>query len=437
MKKRLVSAARGLAVAAASMAVYAIPVGCFIALMLLVISMEEGGDNLTVITVPLTEAVVLLTQGSGFRLGAMTFGIIPLLLTILLIALIAQFTHRLRASFLGWVAGTAAWAAVNAMFVVNIGETIDLHDSATVSALKAAFVFTLGYALGGLPGSRAVNDMRTLIREHLGAPVRRTLVVGLLVGAAILAVVLLFGLGLTIWWIAANHGAMAKLFTLNGMETGSAVLTSIVCVAWLPNVMIWAAAWGAGAGFEIGDIASFTMWSGQAKGLPSLPVFGLLPEAVGPEWLRITLQLVVPVSAAVIALVALLLPRAFHVDFDLGRDETDNRKAVLSLAYPAGAFCLSAVVVSVGMSVLNALSDGALGTGRLKHVGVNTQLSTQAIGRTAAMGLFVAWLAVAVALAAAYGIHWLQEHRHHRHKEAKSDDNHEPSDQEGAGISLP
>ena len=37
---------KGLAVAAASMIIYAVALGCYMALMLLVISMEEGGDNL-------------------------------------------------------------------------------------------------------------------------------------------------------------------------------------------------------------------------------------------------------------------------------------------------------------------------------------------------------------------------------------------------------
>ena len=45
---------KGLAVAAASMIIYAVALGCYMALMLLVISMEEGGDNLSAFSVPLT-----------------------------------------------------------------------------------------------------------------------------------------------------------------------------------------------------------------------------------------------------------------------------------------------------------------------------------------------------------------------------------------------
>ena len=64
---------KGLAVAAASMIIYAVALGCYMALMLLVISMEEGGDNLSAFSVPLTEALVLLSQGIGFKTDVITY----------------------------------------------------------------------------------------------------------------------------------------------------------------------------------------------------------------------------------------------------------------------------------------------------------------------------------------------------------------------------
>lgn len=413
------------------MAVYAIPVGCYLALMLLVISMEEGGDNLSTASTSLTEAVVLLSQGIGFSAGALTITIMPLLLTVLLVTLTAQFARRIGGGLAGFLTGTIAWGTLNVIIAFNVG--IPLTDGMTAVALKTAFVFAFGFALGTLPGSEPVARMKELLVEHLAEPVRRTLRVGSLVAAGVMVAVLAYGLGVVIWWIIANHDAMAALWDLNGMGTGSRILTTIAFVAWLPNAVIWAASWASGAGFAIGDIASFTMWSGQGQGLPALPVFGLLPEAIDNATLRMALQLVVPVTAAILALLALLLPRAFRVRFTLGRHRDDNMKAILSMAYPAGAFCLTAGLTAVGMTLLFAISNGALGSKHLAHVGVDVMRSTQAIGRTAAMGLLVAWLAVAVALAAAYGIHWIQAHHH---KEAHTDDNDEPSDQAGTGIGL-
>ena len=115
---------RGLAVAAMSMVVYAAAIGCYIALMLLVISMEEGGDNLSSFAASLTGAVVLLSQGVGFEVGSIRLTIIPLLLTILLIWLVASIAKRAGTSFRGFVSALLAWELLNALFVHNAQVTL-------------------------------------------------------------------------------------------------------------------------------------------------------------------------------------------------------------------------------------------------------------------------------------------------------------------------
>ena len=121
---------KGLAVAAVSMIIYAVALGCYMALMLLVISMEEGGDNLSAFSVPLTEALVLLSQGIGFKTDAITLTIVPLLLTVLLIALIAQLARRFGTSLRGFAAGLVFWEAVNIFFARSIN--IEIVDSMTM-----------------------------------------------------------------------------------------------------------------------------------------------------------------------------------------------------------------------------------------------------------------------------------------------------------------
>ena len=59
---------KGLAVAAASMIIYAVALGCYMALMLLVISMEEGGDNLSAFSVPIPRRWCCSAKVSGSRL---------------------------------------------------------------------------------------------------------------------------------------------------------------------------------------------------------------------------------------------------------------------------------------------------------------------------------------------------------------------------------
>ena len=410
MKDRILSCVRGLNTAIIAMAVFVVPVGCFIALLLLVVSMEEGGDTLSNLTMPLTEAVVLLTHGTGFTLGAVKLTLIPLLLTGLLVALIAQVTRRCGASLPGWVTGVLIWVAVS--LVMAHATTLQLADSSGVIAGKTALVFTLGYALGGLPGSAGMATLLQWLRAHIARPLRQTISMGALIGGLLLAIACVTGLITVIVWIVLGHEDMALMFDRDGMEIGSRIVTTIAAVFWLPNIAIWAVAWCAGAGFAIGDIAEFTLWSGEGNGLPSLPVFALLPAAANPDWVRIAVQLILPAAAVLIALLTLLLPRGFHVRPPRHAGREDARQLALAMLYPAGAFCLAAAMLAVGGSILFALSNGGLGTGHLAHVGVVVMHATQAVARPAALGLSSAWLLIAVIMAAIWGLHWLLQSHH-------------------------
>ena len=98
------------------MALYAVSLGCFIALLLLVVSMEEGGESLPSSTMSLTEAVILLSQGVGFSVDKLPVTITPLLLTALLVLLVRQCARRADVAALGWLSGGLTWIALNLVF---------------------------------------------------------------------------------------------------------------------------------------------------------------------------------------------------------------------------------------------------------------------------------------------------------------------------------
>lgn len=110
------------------------------------------------------------------------------------------------------------------------------------------------------------------------ADIRHCLKIGVALAVAMLSIYLAIGLITVIVWSVRNHAAVVSLFELSGMETGSRILTTVAMLIWLPNVMLWAVSWLFGGGFAIGDLASFTLWLGQSKELPAIPVFGILPE---------------------------------------------------------------------------------------------------------------------------------------------------------------
>lgn len=405
--RRSVRIVRGAAVALVSMLVYAVSLGVFLALTLLVISMEEGGENLSAGSVALTKAVVLLTQGSGFVSGPITLTLTPLLATVLLIALIRALALRLKAAPSGYPAGAIVWVLVDLW--LRSGLTVESVDPAWLTAAKGLLVFTIGYALAVIPSCVLVERIRDYARDHVGADLRRALRLGAFTGSALLLAYLAMGLIAVIIWTIAGRDAVGEVFAMSGMETGSRILTSVLCLAWLPNVALWAVSWLFGSGFVIGQLADFTLWIGQSSGLPAVPAFGILPRPIDAMWLRTALVLLPLVSGLVAGLWGVLSRRCFGFRL-AGPGRIDAHELVLSLAYPAGAFCLSSVIVSLGATLMFSLGNGALGQLRLAHVGVDVMDSTRAVARPTALGLLMAWGLTLVGVASIFGIRWLASH---------------------------
>lgn len=397
---------RGIVAALASMAVYAIAIGCYIALMLLVISMEEGGDNLTGSTASLTQAMVLLSEGSGFETDAVTLTIIPLLLTVLLIWLVETVVVRLKAlSIHAGAAGLVAWLIINESFRRSIGG--GLVDPQWLILLKAALIFALGYGLAAVTHSDFLKSVNAKARELLSVQALRSLTLGGIISAIIATLYLVAGLITVIIWIVLNNAVVVSIFNMSGMETGSRILTTIAMLIWLPNVMIWAISWLFGAGFAIGELANFTLWVGQSSSLPAVPVFGILPEPVTSGLWR-TVAMCTPFAIALlVGLLTLFLPQGFRYRPMKVRDARMRVPVVLDLVYPAVSFCISAVFVSLGFTLLFALSNGSLGKHRLSHVGVDVMVSTRTVGHPTALGLAAAWLIALIGTALVFSIFWI------------------------------
>ena len=436
MNRRLVSLLRGALCALGAMALYAVSLGCFIALLLLVVSMEEGGESLPSFTMSLTEAVILLSQGVGFSVDKLPVTIMPLLLTALLVLLVRQCARRAEVAALGWLSGGLTWIALNLVF--SGGTGVSLHDSPLTIAGKSAAVWTVGVLLASLRASTAAAAVRRLARERVPHAAKATAALAFALAAVMLVAVLLTGFVVCVMWIVRGWNGMVTLFELDGMETGSRIMTSLAALAWLPNLMLWAVSWICGAGFAVGELGTFTMWLGQSSELPALPVFALLPEAISDDRVRLALLCLVPALCAAAALLAMLLPSPMRVravrpgssvaassvssdgaateepkPSKSGRPTKDHvdhpsvTDAVWLMLRHAVAFACALGLAAACLAALLALSCGSLGRYRLAHVGVDVAASLRAFAGGVGLGLSCTWLAVVVSLAAVYGIHWL------------------------------
>ncbi|NEG96836.1 hypothetical protein GFD17_08745 [Bifidobacterium sp. SMB2] len=377
--------------AALSLAVYVIALACFNALMLLIISMEEGGQGLTGYTMDFTKSVVLLSQGVGLQFQSIHLTIIPLGLTMLLIALVRSVTARFGCSLLGYLGGTTCWLALNAWLAGTVNIT--LVDSLGVIMAKGLLIYSLAYVLAWFPHSKAKSALAHRFHAMVGEDLRMALRSGMLLTLISLASLTLIGAVTVISWSVMNADAVSRMFSLTGMATGSAVMTTIACLIWLPNCMVWAMSWLCGAGFSVGSLATFSMWTGQAHDLPSVPVFGIFPEPVDNAGIRMLLMSLPGLIALACAFWQLLSKRRFQVlHQEEGETSLVSMRTIRRFGLPALSFCMVCSIICIVVAVVSAVSGGSLGVDRLSRVGADPAATTQAVARPIAVGLLAAWL---------------------------------------------
>jgi Family of unknown function (DUF6350) len=149
----------------------------------------------------------------------------------------------------------------------------------------------------------------------------------------------------------------------------------VVCAAYVPNAAVWAAAFGAGPGFAVGQGTAVTLAGVQLGATPALPLLAALP-ASGPAPLPSYGAVAVPAAAGV--LTGLIAHR---------------RTAALPLPHAAGCAVAAGAAAGVGFGCLAWLAGGSAG-GRLSSLG------PPALSAGLAVTGELAVLAVAVLLAA-------------------------------------
>ncbi len=174
----------------------------------------------------------------------------------------------------------------------------------------------------------------------------------------------------------------AKVITLyEGVHAGvlGGIALTVGQLAFLPNLVIWAASWFIGPGFAIGTGSAVTPFGTSLGPLPAVPVLGALPSGHELGWGF--LGLLVPVLAGFLAgvVIRVRLVRELEV-------ETRGRWLVL-------AGVLTGVTGGILLGLLAWFSAGAAGPGRLVDVGPSPWLvgafGALEIGIPAVIGLLV------------------------------------------------
>lgn len=204
-----------------------------------------------------------------------------------------------------------------------------------------------GLTLGILSGAvGAVRGARLDVAQLVPPSVRQTArgaaggVAVVLAGAALLLAVAL---------LSSGENVISLHRSLNPGAWGGAALL-LMELAWLPDLIVWAASWLTGAGFTVG-LGSVVGPFGVRLGIvPSVPVLAALP-APGVPAVGLRAWLAVPVLAGVAAAWTALR----RLRGGVGRDAAVGTSA--------------GVCAALVLGLLGAVSGGGIGSGRLVGLG--------------------------------------------------------------------
>lgn len=335
------------------------------------------GVNLTVTLDAATAA------GLGLPGAAIPFQITIAALGLALLVAVLGVRTGLRAAAtahrpVGVLAAVLGYAVVATVVTLTAGSAV-VQPSIWQGILLPTLVYGVAVVAGAELGQARLGEAPTdaasrAIRARLASlsPAWRAgLATALRAGTAVTACVVAASAVLVAVLLVAGYGTVIGLYEgLQAGMLGGAALT-IGQLAFLPNAVAWAASWLIGPGFAIGTGSSVSPLGTELGPLPSLPLFGILPQhtvAIGFA------GVLVPLLAGfwVAVLTRSRLRRASATQGGL--------RWLVFLAIGIG------VVAGIELGLLAWWSSGSLGPGRLHDVGPNPWL----VGAIAAAEVAVA-----------------------------------------------
>ncbi len=324
-----------------------------------------------------TTATALGVAGAGapvkITIALLGFGLLTLLLGVRAGERVAETGHRA----LGELTTLVVFGLASSVVTVTALNAA-ARPSIWQGALLPTLVFGVGLFLGVLREGRErgpdaegsslrdwIDDWRPQVRAAVAGALRA--------GAAAVALTTLVSAVAVALLIAANYAQIIRLYEALHTEVVGGVALTAGELAFLPNLVIWAASWFVGPGFAIGA-GSHVSPLGTALGpMPTIPLLGALPTgdlAFGFA------GLLVPVVAGFLAGAAVrpILVRA------LDAADAPHLPGLVVSALGGGVFG------GLLLGLLAAVSGGAAGPGRFQQVGPDAL----AVGLAAALEFAVA-----------------------------------------------
>ncbi|KQQ05162.1 MULTISPECIES: cell division protein PerM [unclassified Rathayibacter] len=310
---------------------------------------------------------------------AFTVTIAPLAFALLTVLLGARTGRRAQESpfrFIGFVVAIGTFLLLS--FLVTVGSATEVASvDAVQGTVLPALVFTLGVALGAVTHSARSGEpdrLGELARDTLDrvpAP-GPSLVLASLRGGALAAAAVIGVAGVVVAvLLVVNYSSIVALYEGLGGEALGGLALTLGQLAFLPNLVIWAASWLIGPGFAIGAGSSVGPAGTLLGPVPSIPMLAALPQG---ELAFGFLGVLVPLLAGFVA------------GWRLRRVVIEGLDGRSLLRWGAAAAAGIGVVGGLLLGLLAWFSAGSAGPGRLVQVGPDPLL----VGAIAALELAVA-----------------------------------------------
>ena len=317
------------------------------------------GVDVTFILDP-TTAAALQVAGAGapvtITIALLGFALLTLLLGVRAGERVAETGHRALGEF-----ATLAVFVAASLVVTLTAVNSAARPSIWQGVLLPTLVFGVGLLIGVLREGRErgpdadgsslrdwIDDWRPAVRAAAGGALRA--------GAAAVTLTVLVSAVAVSLLIAVNYAQIVRLYeSLHTGVVGGFALTAGQ-LAFVPNLVIWAASWFVGPGFAIGT-GSHVSPLGTALGpMPTIPLLGALPTG---DLVFGFAGLLVPVVAGFLAGVAVrsIVARA--------PDDAGAPHGLTFLVTALGGGAVGGVL----LGLLAAASAGAAGPGRFHQVG--------------------------------------------------------------------
>jgi len=323
------------------------------------------GVDLTVALDPVTAASLPLPGVDApftVTIAALGFALLTLLLAV-------RAGKRVAETHFHWIGYSSALAAFGLVSfgVASSAHYPSAHPSLFQGTVLPTLVFAIGLLIGRLRAHKDPTDDRgSSLRDWVNdwsASTRSVVFFALRGGAAVAFVVIAVAGFAVALLLAVNYATIIRLYEGLHTEVLGGIALTIGELAFLPNVVIWAASWFVGPGFALGAGSAVSPLGTSLGPIPAVPLLGALPTGAYDYGFA---GLLVPVVFAfLVAVFARASVSAFLGDGTVM--VTRGRRWALLLGASGGM----GVVAGSVLGVLAWASAGAAGPGRLAEVGPN------------------------------------------------------------------